>query len=429
MAATIAAVLGGFGLLVGLVLAGLPQVAHAEAASAGNAQAAPHDFHIMDGGRVLAFSGGITSGVAAEFGRFLDAMDDVRIVRLTSTGGQLIEAQNVADLIRRRNLVTIAAGDCLSACAIMFLGGKDRLLVSGGRIGFGAAAMAAADVAWLQRFGLSPEFAAKVASPHPDGIWFPSTSELIREGIVTRVVASPDAGVNTVDGPQVGRRDVFPSVSPSFTGPPQAAVVPANPPSVPAPRPAPGIAGLEVTRPAGAQAVVLYEEDPGEPQGRRYDGTVVWRVERKPASDGGPPEVVLAADIAVPARAMKMALTMRRNTDASLPASHTVTMAFSALPVTSNYGVDSMPGILMKASEQSKGIPLAGLVVKVSDGVFLAGLSNAAADRDRNIPLLKERSWFDIPIVYRNRRRAILAVAKGESGMRAFAEAFAAWAP
>ena len=38
--------------------------------------------------------------------------------------------------------------------------------------------------------------------------------------------------------------------------------------------------------------------------------------------------------------------------------------------------------------------------------------------------MLWQRDWFDIPMVYRNGRRAILAIAKGA---KAFDEAFAAW--
>jgi hypothetical protein len=45
----------------------------------------------------------------------------------------------------------------------------------------------------------------------------------------------------------------------------------------------------------------------------------------------------------------------------------------------------------------------------------------------RNLQLLKERAWFDIPIVYNNGRRAILALEKGTPGERAFDEAFKAW--
>ena len=41
--------------------------------------------------------------------------------------------------------------------------------------------------------------------------------------------------------------------------------------------------------------------------------------------------------------------------------------------------------------------------------------------------LLKERSWLDIPVVYTNNRRAILALEKGTPGERAFADAFRAW--
>ena len=43
-------------------------------------------------------------------------------------------------------------------------------------------------------------------------------------------------------------------------------------------------------------------------------------------------------------------------------------------------------------------------------GYFLIGLSSTPQDRDRNIQLLKDRPWFEMPIVYSNNRRAILAV-------------------
>ena len=90
-------------------------------------------------------------------------------------------------------------------------------------------------------------------------------------------------------------------------------------------------------------------------------------------------------------------------------------------------GIANVPGILMKQSEQARGTPLAGLAVKVTNGFFLIGLSAVEADMQRNVQLLKDRPWFDIPIVYTNGGRAILAMEKGPPGDRAFAEAFAAW--
>jgi predicted metalloprotease len=81
----------------------------------------------------------------------------------------------------------------------------------------------------------------------------------------------------------------------------------------------------------------------------------------------------------------------------------------------------------MKQAEQTRGVPLAGLAVKVTPGFYLFRLSNAEAEKDRNIQLLKERSWFDIPVVYNNNRRAILALEKGTPGERVFADAFKVW--
>ncbi|MEH2510566.1 hypothetical protein V1291_001920 [Nitrobacteraceae bacterium AZCC 1564] len=175
-----------------------------------------------------------------------------------------------------------------------------------------------------------------------------------------------------------------------------------------------------------AQRVVLYDEDPSSPQGRQYVGSVVWRTEPVKGQPGQPPDIGVRADIEIPERKFKMSLSIRRNNDASLPASHTAELTFQ-LPPDFGATVANVPGILMKSNEQARGTPLAGLAVKVTDGFFLVGLSNVEADKSRNLQLLKERSWFDIPLVYSNQRRSIIAIEKGAPGERAFNEAFTAW--
>ncbi|HVY00163.1 MAG TPA: hypothetical protein VHA55_10290 [Pseudorhodoplanes sp.] len=179
--------------------------------------------------------------------------------------------------------------------------------------------------------------------------------------------------------------------------------------------------------PAVAQRVVLYEEEANDPQGKRYLGSVIWKTETVSPGSGKPPELGVRADVEIPERHMTMSLTLRRNTDQTLPASHTVEIMFNLPPDFAPGGIANVPGLLMKQAEQTRGTPLAGLAVKVTSGFFLIGLSAVESDRQRNIELLKERSWFDIPIVYQNNRRAILAMEKGTPGERAFAEAFAAW--
>jgi hypothetical protein len=176
-----------------------------------------------------------------------------------------------------------------------------------------------------------------------------------------------------------------------------------------------------------AQKVVLYDEDPADPKGKQYVGTVVWRTEQIKGAAGKPGDLAVRADIEIPDRKFKMTMSFRRNTDTSLPASHTAELTFILPPDFAGGGVANVPGILMKSNEQARGTPLAGLAVKVTDGFFLVGLSNVEADRVRNLQLLKERSWFDVPLVYTNQRRAIIAIEKGSPGERAFNDAFAAW--
>lgn len=176
-----------------------------------------------------------------------------------------------------------------------------------------------------------------------------------------------------------------------------------------------------------AQRVVLYDEDPSDPKGKQYVGSVIWRTEQIKASGNQKPDIAVRADIEIPDRKFKMTMSFRRNTDSSLPASHTAELTFILPPDFNGGGVGNVPGILMKSNEQARGTPLSALAVKVTDGFFLVGLSNVESERARNLQLLKERSWFDIPLVYVNQRRAIIAIEKGAPGERAFNEAFAAW--
>jgi len=176
-----------------------------------------------------------------------------------------------------------------------------------------------------------------------------------------------------------------------------------------------------------AQKVVLYDEDPNNPQGKRYVGSAIWRTETVSPGTGLAPELAIRADVEIPERHMRMTWSLRRNTDKALPASHTIEIMFTLPADFSEGGIANIPGVLMKTAEQARGVPLAGLSVKVTNGYFLIGLSAVDVDVQRNVQFLKERDWFDIPIVYTSGKRAILAMEKGPAGVRAFQEAFKAW--
>ncbi len=175
------------------------------------------------------------------------------------------------------------------------------------------------------------------------------------------------------------------------------------------------------------QKVVLYEEDPAGVQKKRYEGSVVWRTEAISPGPGQASELAVKAELEIPERRISMKLSVCRNTDKGLPASHMIEIMFKLPPDFPLGGISNVPSILMKLAEQTPGAPLAGLTAKVTSGFFLFGVSAAESDVQRNRELLKERAWFDIPIVYNNGRRAVLAVEKGVPGEQAFKEAFVAW--
>jgi hypothetical protein len=190
------------------------------------------------------------------------------------------------------------------------------------------------------------------------------------------------------------------------------------------PEPAPS--SQEPELPA-AQRVVLYEEDSADPFGKRFIGSAIWRTETVTPVGGQAPDLAVRCDVAIPQRQLGMTLSIRRNSDQALPASHTVELMFNLPADFSPGGISNVPGMLMKQAEATRGAPLSGLAVKVTSGLFLLGLSSVKAEAERNRELLKERAWIDIPVVYNNGRRAIIAVEKGASGERAFAEAFRSW--
>ena len=194
---------------------GLPQIAGVAEIVAGDRSLGPHQFKVVAYGEMLEFSGGIKFGVAKELEDFLNAMPELKTVRLDSVGGRIREAQKMSDLIKERGLSTLVEKQCLSACTIVFLGGQDRAILSSARLGFhqptyrGITAAersrsVAAEEERLQKLGLSRAFAERANEAEPSSMWFPESSELLREHVVTRIVpAQAHAPARSVIDPPV----------------------------------------------------------------------------------------------------------------------------------------------------------------------------------------------------------------------------------
>jgi hypothetical protein len=404
--------------VVGGVFAAALIAALASPAAAADIKLLPHP----DQPVTVSLTGRIVEGDAE---RFLTVANlakteghTVTAVALDSLGGLIAEAAKIAVSVRGAGIATeVASGaTCTSACFLIFAAGEQKLADPGARIGVHSAkdltgtetdrsATSTLTMARILRsFGVPERIIGRMVVATPDQVAWLTLDEL--RSMEVTMLDQPDqrpAPPGTKDQLPIGRlRTTWPLTLPTI----------ADPKSQPSTSPQSLI----------PQRVVLYEEDPTDAQGKSYLGSVVWRtVAVSPAG------LAVRADLEIPERRMTMTMSIRRNTDQALPASHVVEIVFNLAADFPFGGISNVPGILMKQAEQTRGAPLAGLAVKIMSGSFLVGLSAVDSEMKRNLELLRERSWVDLPIVYNNGRRAILAIEKGAPGDRVFNEALATW--
>ena len=120
-------------------------------------------------------------------------------------------------------------------------------------------------------------------------------------------------------------------------------------------------------------------------------------------------------------------MTIRRNADQTLPASHIIELIFLTPDGFDGGGIDNILRFAMKGSEQDAGSPLIGVPAKIADGFFLVALNDTKADETANLSLMRNQEWIDIPVVYKSGRRALLTMEKGIPGDKVFDEALKAW--
>ena len=174
----------------------------------------------------------------------------------------------------------------------------------------------------------------------------------------------------------------------------------------------------------GEQAT-FYEEDSA--QGRSYNGTVLWQTVMAAPGAHSVAEPVITAKIEIPERQMHVEWSLRRNPERWLSASHTIEVHFSQSANAANGPIATVPGVVVKETQYAKAIPLIANAAKKGADAFVIELSAVETSVKTNTALLKNREWIDTLLVYGDGHRGIVAIQKGPSGDRVFAEAFAAW--
>ncbi|AZO73280.1 MULTISPECIES: hypothetical protein [unclassified Mesorhizobium] len=211
------------------------------------------------------------------------------------------------------------------------------------------------------------------------------------------------------------------------TTPPAAGTTPPAAGTAPAAGTTPAPATAQATVPVGQKAI-FYEERTSTQQGTAEPGSIVWSLVQESPGGDLPPEPAIRAEATIPGKDIQLRMTIRRNTDQTLPASHIIEMIFLTPEGFDGGGVDNILRIAMKSSEQDAGSPLIGIPAKIADGFFLVALNDTKADEDANLTLLRGQDWIDVPVVYKTGRRALLTMEKGIPGEKVFDEALKAWA-
>jgi hypothetical protein len=174
---------------------------------------------------------------------------------------------------------------------------------------------------------------------------------------------------------------------------------------------------------AGSQSLLLEASQDGTTGAVPFSGTVEWS---EGVDELGLPTLIGAASI--PARNLGVDITIRKNSDPSLPASHLMEVDFKVSDTFIGGNISTLPGVLLKDQELVPGTALVGASARVVGNSFLFALSATPADAATNTDLLENRRWMDLAVVYGTGRNAIITLEKDEEAQALFEKVFGTWA-
>ncbi|WP_172124102.1 hypothetical protein [Devosia sp. 919] len=173
---------------------------------------------------------------------------------------------------------------------------------------------------------------------------------------------------------------------------------------------------------SGSQSLLLEASQDGRTGAVPFSGTIEWR---EGVDEIGQPTLIGQANI--PARNLGVEMTIRKNSDPSLPASHLMEVDFDVSDTFIGGTIAGLPGVLLKDQELVPGTPLVGASARVVGNSYLFALSAAEQDANTNQDLLRSRKWMDLAVVYGTGRNAIITLEKDEQAQALFDKVFAAW--
>lgn len=202
---------------------------------------------------------------------------------------------------------------------------------------------------------------------------------------------------------------------------------PATPPSSQMGQSQAGPSGSVQAVPVAQRAALLLDA-PNEPERvKTFIGNVVWRLDNVSRGPGQPLAVGVRAEIDLPDAKLKAVMLIQKNTDDTLPASHTIELRFMPADNSPIPAIAQIQTPQLRREDVAAGDPLTGVPTPILRNFFLIGLTRGSVVETRNVELMRNRGWFDVPMLLSDQRIAKITFEKGSAGERIINEAFDAW--
>jgi cytoskeletal protein RodZ len=203
---------------------------------------------------------------------------------------------------------------------------------------------------------------------------------------------------------------------------PQSAAAPASPAAPEAPN-QPAQSATPAPSAGRAAMLIASADNPQKPSVNL--GSTVWSL--IPPAPGQPATVGVKAEADIPDLKMHATMTLRKNSDPTLQATHTIDLKFSFAPGAPITGFKDVGLPQMRKEDSTAAEALTSVKVKISDIYFLIALAKGDADTARNLDLMQTRSWFDFPLLLNDDRIAKVVFQKSSEGQAMLEKAFDAW--
>jgi ATP-dependent protease ClpP protease subunit/cupin superfamily acireductone dioxygenase involved in methionine salvage len=159
------------------------------------------EFRILNEGNDIELIGRIDLGSESLLEEQLRLNPNVNRIHLHSNGGRVLAAKRMMKIIRRYNLDTYVKTECASACTLLYLAGKNRLLAEEAKLKFHAPGIGGASSHNIEELGqhmkeayvgenLPHWFINKVMETPNDEFWEPTSEELLRANVIDKIVDS-----------------------------------------------------------------------------------------------------------------------------------------------------------------------------------------------------------------------------------------------